>query len=84
MDSGKYLIRYFYDKLAEEMKEELEYNKTLFNKYNFIDIIDKKVLQKTIHETLNNNRYQEPPIDNKHYEETSIANILEIINNTEK
>ena len=80
MDSGKYLIRYFYDKLAEEMKEELQYNKEFYKKYNFIDVTDKKVLQKTIHKALDNNKDKEPAKDNKNYEDTAIKNIFKIIN----
>ena len=80
MDSGKYLIRYFYDVLAEEMKEELKYNKKFYRKYNFIDIIDKTVLKETIHIALNNNRYKEPPQDNLNNENTAIDNIFKIIN----
>ena len=30
MDSGKYLIRYFYDELAEDLKEELKYYKKFY------------------------------------------------------
>lgn len=83
MYSGKYLIRYFYDKFAEEMKEELQYNKKFYNKYNFIDITDTKVLQKTIHKTLDNNKYKETAKDNKNYEDTAINNIFKIINATD-
>ncbi|MDB9761481.1 hypothetical protein OAC06_01570 [Alphaproteobacteria bacterium] len=83
MDSGKYLIRYFYDKLAEEMKEELQYNKEFYKKYNFIDVTDKKVLQKTIHKALDNNKDKEPVKDNENYEDTAINNIFKIINTTD-
>ena len=83
IDSGKYLIRYFYDGLAEEVKEELQYNKKFYNKYNFIDITDKKKLQKTIHKTLDNNKYKEPAKDNKNYEDTAINNIFKIIDVTD-
>ena len=83
IDSGKYLIRYFYDVLAEEVKEELQYNKKFYNKYNFIDITDKKKLQKTIHKTLDNNKYKEPAKDNKNYEDTAINNIFKIIDVTD-
>ncbi len=84
MDSGKYLIRYFYNEIAEDMKEELKYSKNLFEKYNFIDVTDEKDLQKVIHKTLNNNKYKEPPIDNRNYEDLAIEGIFKIINNTEK
>ena len=84
MDSGKYLIRYFYNEIAEDMKEELKYNKNLFEKYNFIDVTDEKYLQKVIHKTLNNNKYKKPPIDNRNYEDLAIEGIFKIINNTEK
>ena len=83
IDSGKYLIRYFYNRFAEEMKEELQYNKKFYNKYNFIDITDKKKLQKTIHKTLDNNKYKEPAKDNKNYEDTAINNIFKIIDVTD-
>ena len=77
MDSGKYLIRYFPDKLAEEMKEELQYSKEFHNKYNFIDVTDKKVLHKTIHKALDNkNKDKEPANDNTNSEDTAINNIF--------
>ena len=65
------------------MKEELQYNKKFYNKYNFIDITDKKKLQKTIHKTLDNNKYKEPAKDNKNYEDTAINNIFKIIDVTD-
>ena len=84
MDSGKYLIRYLYNEIAEDVKEELKYNKNLFEKYNFIDVTNEKDLQKVIHKTLNNNKYKEPPIDNQNYEDHAIEGIFKIINNTKK
>jgi len=80
MDSGKYLIRYFYKELAEDMKEELKYNANYFYEKNFIDVTDTTILRTIIHKTLKNYNYRKPNCNNKNIENIEIEKILKIIN----
>ena len=80
MDSGKYLIRYFYDELAEDLKEELKYYKKFYIEKNFIDITNTEILRKTIHENLEKNKYKKPKYINNNSEEIAISKVLKILN----
>ena len=80
MDSGKYLIRYFYKELAEDMKEELKYNANYYYEKNFIDVTDTAMLRTVIQRTLKNYNYRKPNFNNKNIENIEIEKILKIIN----
>ena len=79
-EEGKYLIRYFYTDLANDMIEELNYDKKLYNKKNFIDIIDEAELKNVIQKTLKDNKSRD--ISNNFIldEKESIKRILNYIN----
>ena len=80
MESGKYMIRYFYDEFSEDMKEELKYYKKFYKEKNFIDITDTKILKKAIHENLDKSKYKKPLYTYKNNEKVAIEKILKIIN----
>tara|TARA_B100000686_G_scaffold331260_1_gene394557 strand:- start:12045 stop:13235 length:1191 start_codon:yes stop_codon:yes gene_type:complete len=78
-DEGKYLIRYFYSDLAKEMQIELEYNKKIYKKNNFIDILDENKLKKIIRERFNKNEITIKEKSHSNEEKTHIKNILNLI-----
>ena len=83
-DQGKYLIRYFYPELAMDMKEELNYNKDLGHKNNFIDITDEETLTSTIKETLKDSKYRAVSNNLVNDEKDSINRIIKYFNSKKK
>ena len=79
-DQGKYLIRYFYPELASDMKEDLNYNKKLYHKNNFIDITDEKTLTSTIQKTLKDSKYRTVSNNSINDEKDSINRIIKYFN----
>ena len=79
-DQGKFLIRYFYPELAIDMKEEINYNKNLYGKDNFIDITDEQVLKTTIQETLKDREYKTTSKNLVNDEKDSVYEIIKYFN----